>query len=636
MTRFLSFAAVLAFALPAIAAEPAEKLPDGAKVARLAVHPAKVELAGPFAYSQLLVTAHLENGDALDATRIAKVTAPKCVTLSPAGQVRPAADGSGKLTISLAGKSVEVPVTVAGQQTTPTVSFVRDVEPAMSKMGCNAGTCHGAAQGKAGFKLSLRGYDPLFDHRSLTDDLEGRRFNRAAPERSLMLMKPAGAVPHVGGVVCSPGEPYYELLKTWIGDGVKLDLSTSRVAAIQVIPNEVTAPLPGMKQQFAVIATYPDGSKRDVSAEAFIESSNTEVATVDKGGQMTAVRRGETTMLARYEGAYAASKVVVMGDRSGFAWAAPPQLNWVDGLVDAKLKKMKILPSGLCDDDDFVRRVHIDLTGLPPTVEEVRKFLADARPTKVKRDELIDRLIGSDAFVVYWTNKWADMLQVNRKFLGEPGRSAARLDQEGRRHEHALRQIRPRGADRVGVHHRQPAGVVLQGAADAGRGDGEHDAVVPGDPVQLQQVPRPPVRAVDPGPVLRVVGVLRASGPPGGPEIQGPEARRHRGREAAAAGGSHRGRQDRRVQARAHRTRRGGEVPVHPRRPAGQEPAAAAPGGGVDHVQGEPVLRQELRQPHLELPARGRHHRAGGRHPGRQPADQPRTARPADQGVRRQ
>ncbi len=428
MTRTLSLAVVLALlAGPAVAADaPAEKLPDGAKVAKLTVHPAKVELAGPFAYAQLLVTAHLENGDALDATRLAKVVVPKFVKVSPAGQVRPAADGSGKLTVTLAGQSVEVPVTASGQKVTPTVSFVRDVEPVLSKVGCNAGTCHGAAQGKAGFKLSLRGYDPLFDHRSLTDDLEGRRFNRAAPERSLMLMKPGGAVPHVGGVLFAPGEPYYEMLKAWIADGVKLDLATPRVASIEVFPKGPIVPRPGMKQQFVVIATYADGTKRDVSAEAFIESSNTEVATVDKSGLMTAVRRGEATMLARYEGAYAASTAVVMGDRSGFAWAAPPQLNWVDELVDAKLRKVKVLPSGLCDDAEFIRRVHIDLTGLPPTSEEVRKFLADTRPTRPKRDELIDKLVGSDAFVEHWTNKWADLLQVNRKFLGEPGAKALR------------------------------------------------------------------------------------------------------------------------------------------------------------------------------------------------------------------
>ncbi len=423
----LAAAAVALIAAPSPAAEPAaEKLPDGAKVTKLIVHPAKVELSSPFAYAQLLVTAQLDTGEAVDATRLAKLTAPGLVRVSRTGQVRPFADGTGKITVSLAGQTAEVPVTVSGQKASPAVSFVRDVEPVISKLGCNAGTCHGAAQGKVGFKLSLRGYDPLFDHRALTDDLEGRRFNRAAPERSLMLMKPGGAVPHVGGVLTQPGEPYYELIRSWIADGVKLDLSTPRVASIEMFPKDPTVPRIGMRQQFAVIATYADGTKRDVSAEAFVDSSNTEVAAVDKHGLMTAVRRGEATMLARYEGAYAASTVVVMGDRTGFAWAAPPAQNWIDELVDAKLKKVKVLPSQLCDDAEFVRRATIDLTGLPPTSDDVRAFVADTRPARQKRDELIDKLVGSDAFVEHWTNKWADLLQVNRKFLGEPGAKALR------------------------------------------------------------------------------------------------------------------------------------------------------------------------------------------------------------------
>src|SRR5262249_20328731 len=151
-----------------------------------------------------------------------------------------------------------------------------------------------------------------------------------------------------------------------------------------------------------------DGRVRDVTAEAFIESSNTEVATVDKTGLLTAVRRGEATMLARYEGAYAASTVVIMGDRSGFAWEPRPIQNFIDELVDAKLKKVKVQASGLAPDEDFIRRVYIDLTGLPPSAEEVRAFVVDKRDTRAKRDELIDKLVGSDAFVEHWTNKWAD------------------------------------------------------------------------------------------------------------------------------------------------------------------------------------------------------------------------------------
>jgi hypothetical protein len=298
--------------------------------------------------------------------------------------------------------------------------------PIMSKAGCNAGTCHGAAKGKNGFKLSLRGYDPEFDHQALTDELEGRRFNRAAPERSLMLLKPAGEAPHVGGMLFKPGDPYYEIIKAWIAAGVTLDRKTPRVASIEVQPRGAVVPLPGMKQQFAVIATYPDGSKRDVSAEAFVESSNTEVATVDKQGLVAAVRRGEATMLARYEGAYAASTLIIMGDRGGFAWKDPPANNYIDELVYEKLKSIKVLPSNLCSDEEFVRRVTLDLTGLPPEPDEIKKFVADSRPMKVKRDELIDRLVGSNDYIEHWTNKWADLLQVNRKFLGEGGARALR------------------------------------------------------------------------------------------------------------------------------------------------------------------------------------------------------------------
>src|SRR5262249_46161775 len=150
----------------------------------------------PFDFTQLLLSARLDNGDVIDVTRSAQVQAPKEIKLSPTGQVRPVADGSAEITVTAGGQTLKVPVTVSGQKAGYAVSFVRDVMRAMPKLGCNPGTCHGSAEGKNGFKLSLRGYDPLLDHRALTDDLEGRRFNRAAPERSLMLMKPSGAVPH--------------------------------------------------------------------------------------------------------------------------------------------------------------------------------------------------------------------------------------------------------------------------------------------------------------------------------------------------------------------------------------------------------------------------------------------------------
>src|SRR5262249_39179850 len=162
-----------------------EKLPPDARVVKVEASPAAVTLKQPFDYSQLLLTAHLEGGEQVDVTRIAQVEKPaNLVTVSPRGLVRPAADGSGEIKATVGGQTVVVPVTVTGRKDKYPVSFVRDVMPAMSKLGCNAGTCHGAAQGKNGFKLSLRGYDPLFDHMALTDDIEGRRFNRAAAQTS--------------------------------------------------------------------------------------------------------------------------------------------------------------------------------------------------------------------------------------------------------------------------------------------------------------------------------------------------------------------------------------------------------------------------------------------------------------------
>jgi hypothetical protein len=398
----------------------------GIPLAKLEAYPAAVTLKGPFDYRQLFLTGTLASGDRVDVTRLAQAQKNNLVQLSGTGIVRSLADGKGELKFTLGGQTAVVPVEVAGAKDRPTVSFVRDVMPTMSKMGCNAGTCHGAQSGKNGFKLSLRGYDPLYDHRALTDDLAGRRFNRAAPDTSLMLLKPAGAVPHIGGVLTQPGEPYYELLRAWIANGVQYDGNSPRVKSIDVFPKNPVMPLIGMKQQMAVLATYTDGSVRDVSAEAFIESSNTEVAKVDKNGLVQAERRGEAAMLARYEGAYAATTMIVMGDRSGYTWQNVPENNYIDGLVYEKLRQVKILPSGLCNDAEFIRRLYLDLTGLPPTADQVRTFVADNRDTKVKRDELIDKLVGSPEYIEHWTNKWSDLLQVNQKVLGAEGAKALR------------------------------------------------------------------------------------------------------------------------------------------------------------------------------------------------------------------
>lgn len=404
-----------------------ETLPEGTRLVRLEVEPREVKLAGKFAYAQLLVTGTLDTGDKVDVTRMVEhAAAPDVAEVSRSGLLTPKADGQARVTFRLGDRSVDLPVSVSGMAEPVRVDYVRDVTPVLSRVGCNQGTCHGSAQGKNGFKLSLRGYDPIFDVRALTDDHASRRVSLASPDASLMLLKTTGAVPHVGGVLMRPGEPYYEILRRWIADGARLDLGTPRVTKIELTPANPIVQRIGSMQQMRVLATYADGAVRDVTREAFVETGNGEVATASRTGLMTALRRGEAPILARYEGAYAATTLTVMGDRTGFAWQDPPTWGKVDELVAAKWQRMKILPSDLCTDAEFIRRAHLDLTGLPPSADAVRDFLADGRETRAKRAELVDRLIGSEAFVEYWTNKWADLLQVNRKFLGVEGSVAFR------------------------------------------------------------------------------------------------------------------------------------------------------------------------------------------------------------------
>ncbi len=193
------------------------------------------------------------------------------------------------------------------------ISYIRDVTPVMSKLGCNQGTCHGSKDGKNGFKLSLRGYDPIYDLRALTDDHAARRVNLASPDDSLMLLKATGAVPHVGGQVTKPDSVQYAIMRRWIVEGAKLDLDSPRVAKIEVQPVNPIIQMIGAKQQMRVVATYTDGATRDVTAESFLETGNMEVAVSNAHGVVTTLRRGEAPILARYEGAYAATTVTAMG-----------------------------------------------------------------------------------------------------------------------------------------------------------------------------------------------------------------------------------------------------------------------------------------------------------------------------------
>ena len=422
LTLLAAILACLPGGFSARAADSTPKKPSLPRVLSLSVQPASLTLDDSRDARSVIVTGHTQAGYPVDLSPIARIQPSSgVVRVSADGVIQPVKAGKTTLIVSAAGQRALVPVTVKSMASPP-ISFVREVMPILSKAGCNAGTCHGSAKGKNGFKLSLRGYDPDFDHHALIDDVSGRRFNRSDPAQSLMLLKPTGTVPHKGGVVFKPGSPYYNLLKRWISEGVRSDTNkVKRVASLEVLPAVPNVTLPGMTQKTLVIAHYPDGTTRDVTREAVLTSSLPEVATVTPDGAITAVRRGEAALLVRYEGTYATNGILVLGDRQGYRWTQTAELNYIDHLVDKKLQKIKALPSGLCDDATYLRRVSLDLTGLPPTPDQARTFLADKTPIQAKRAKLVDALLNSPTFVDRWTNKWADLLDCNSKYLGDRG-----------------------------------------------------------------------------------------------------------------------------------------------------------------------------------------------------------------------
>lgn len=400
----------------------AESLPESAKVIGLSIEPQKVSIISPLDYTQILVKADLGSGKQSDVTRMVEWSYPEKIgTVDNRGLFVPSGDGGGEITATLNGQSASLDISIAGLNKPHHPDFISEVNPIISKLGCNAGACHGAKDGKNGFKLSLRGYDALYDIRGFTDDMASRRVNMAAPERSLMLLKATGLVPHEGGQLTKDDSRYHRIIRSWIGEGASVDMKAKRVDEIRLYPENPVVEEIGATQQFRVVAHYNNGMVRDVTREAFVTSGNGEVAEHDDLSLMTTLRRGEAPVLARFEGRYAATTLTVMGDRSGFVWKKPTFHNRIDELVADKWKRMKIAPSGLAEDLDFLRRVYLDLTGLPPSASEVTSFVEDKRDGKQKRDKVIDRLIGNEAYVEHWSNKWADMLQVNGKFLGRQG-----------------------------------------------------------------------------------------------------------------------------------------------------------------------------------------------------------------------
>jgi len=407
----------------ALTSTPISVLASTQSVTTLSVTPSEITFRSANEGIRVLVTGATPDGEKIDLSESAQFEpSDDIVKRGPDGLLYATRQGETKVTVTAAGARAQLAVHVGDLTKPPQVSFLRDVEPVLNKIGCTSGLCHGSAKGKNGFKLSLRGYDPDFDYEALLYDMSGRRFNRADPARSLMLAKPTQQVPHGGGQRIELGSRYYKTILSWISAGVPFgDLKVDRVDKLEVLPQEVFMQGPGKNQQVLALAHYSDGSVRDVTREANISSNTPEIADVDANARVKGERTGEAALLVRYEGKFVAVPVTVLNPNPGFAWANLQQNNYIDQLIDAKLKRLKILPTPSVDDAEFLRRVSLDLIGLPPTPEELRAFVADKTDSKTKRSSAIERLIARPEYVDHWTLKWGDLLQVSRRYLGDKG-----------------------------------------------------------------------------------------------------------------------------------------------------------------------------------------------------------------------
>ena len=300
------------------------------------------------------------------------------------------------------------------------VDFVRDVVPALTKSGCNAGACHGSFQGRGGLKLSLLGFDPAADYQALVHDARGRRVLPSAPDESLILKKPTQRMPHGGGLRLTAEDPAYAIVRSWIAMGMpppQFDLHVTRLVAS---PGELVMQ-PGQQQSLAVRATWSDGQERDVTAWAQFEVKEEAIATASPSGAITAVAAGRMAVTVRYLGVVVAVPVTVPFGGSPAANDFVAQ-GFVDELIASEWQKLGLSPVAPSSDEEFVRRVYLDLIGTLPTPDEVRFFLADISADK--RRKLIDALLERPEYVDYWALKWSDLLRAHRRSLGEKGLAA--------------------------------------------------------------------------------------------------------------------------------------------------------------------------------------------------------------------
>ena len=384
-----------------------------------------ITLAGRDASRQLLVTGHAADGSARDLTHLAKYdTSPAdVVAVDATGLVTPLKEGKASVRAAApGGLSAAVEVRVTNLVEDVPLHFANQVVPVFTKLGCNAGGCHGKADGQNGFKLSLLGFEPAEDYEYLVKEARGRRVFPAAPEQSLFLLKATGQAAHGGGKRLGNDSPYYRLLRRWVEQGAPYGRPDDpQVTRIEVLPRERTLGR-GARQQLAVVAHHSDGSTSDVTRLTQLEANQPDMAEVSPTGLVTLKQLpGTAVVMARYQAHVAVFRATI--PLGAAVDRLPPARSFVDELVFRRLKQLGLPPSAVCDDATFLRRATLDLAGRLPTKTEVEEFRAD--PDAGKRDRLIDRLLAGPDYADWFANKWSAVLRNRRRSAADDPKPTA-------------------------------------------------------------------------------------------------------------------------------------------------------------------------------------------------------------------
>jgi hypothetical protein len=398
------------------------KLPTPAEVKALTIHPQQVRLIGGDTSSQLIVTGNLDAGAQQDLTGAVEyqIADPSIARVSSTGRVIPLANGTTTITARYDDRIAQVTLKTEAMDTDLPINFPNQVVPIFTKLGCNSGGCHGKSGGQNGFALSLLGFVPELDFQTLVKEDRGRRLLPGAPDSSLLLLKATGQMAHGGGKRIETASDEYKIIRRWVASGMPFGSPSDPVVTkISVHPEQRIISRQN-RQQFAVYAHYSDGTVQDVTQRAQYESNDPDIAVVDGAALVRSLdMSGEAAVMARYQAQVATFRATVpLGVKVPDYTFEPRTV--VDVAAKKKWQQLGIVPSVLSGDEQFVRRVYLDITGTLPTPAQFKAYFTDSRPDK--RDRLIDALLDTPEYTYYFANRWADVLRVKRGNNNQNGR----------------------------------------------------------------------------------------------------------------------------------------------------------------------------------------------------------------------